>query len=378
MKLDSPDPGSIPSLGPRRPYLSRGLRTVALCIGLGVVIGLVRQNNVWYTIVYSLSIGMICWLCIDFGRLLVGQWLHRWRGQGEGSDEQDADWPGWYWMFGIVFVGSVIGFSLGMPLADWLVGGRSSNLFTTGSLRESLTLLLFALLPAIAMTYFFQSRSALANRKAVAEAAERQAAESRLKLLEAQLEPHMLFNTLANLRVLITLDTPRALAMLDQLIAFLRATLGASRLAQHSLRAEFERLGDYLALIQVRMGDRLQVVFDLPEALAHVDVPSLLLQPLVENSIKHGLEPAVSGGRIEVRAARDGDDLLLSVRDTGVGLAAEAGGKDGASFGLSQVRERLATLFGARAALTLLPADDAGGGAVALVRFPLPVAAPSS
>jgi LytS/YehU family sensor histidine kinase len=277
-------------------------------------------------------------------------------------------------MFGIVFVGSVIGYSAGTALGDWLVGGRSSNLFNTGSLRESLTLLLFALVPATAMTYFFYSRGALEKRNAAAQAAQRQAAESRLKLLEAQLEPHMLFNTLANLRVLITLDTPRALAMLDQLIAFLRATLGASRLSQHSLRAEFERLRDYLALIQVRMGERLVVAFDLPPGLADVEVPALLLQPLVENSVKHGLEPAVSGGRIEVRAARDGADLLLSVRDTGVGLARDGIGREGAAFGLAQIRERLATLYGSRASLILVAADTAGGGTLAQVRLPLPVA----
>jgi signal transduction histidine kinase len=370
MKSDPSEPNCPPSDEPRGSYLARALRTVALCIAFGIVLALLRQQNLWYTIVYALCIGLICWFCIDFGRTLTARWLLRWA--ADRSDGQESDWPGWSWMFVIVFVGSVIGYSAGTALADRLIGGRSSNLFNTGSLRESLSLLLFALLPAMAMTYFFYSRGAIARRNAVAQAAERQAAENRLKLLEAQLEPHMLFNTLANLRVLITLDTPRALAMLDQLIAFLRATLGASRLARHSLRAEFDRLGDFLALIQVRMGDRLAVVFDLPAALADVDVPALLLQPLVENSVKHGLEPAVSGGRIEVRAAREGDELVLSVRDTGVGLRSEISGESGSHFGLSQVRDRLATLYGARASLTLAPADDASGGALAQVRLPLP------
>jgi hypothetical protein len=365
-----PVPESVSSGAPRGSYLSRGLRVVGLSIAFAIVLALLREQNLWYTIVYALCIGMICWLCIDFGRTLASKWLLR--GGVAGDDVRESNWPGWPWMFGIVFVGSVIGYTAGTALGDWLVGGRSSNLFNTGNLRESLSLLLFALIPATGMTYFFHSRGALEKRNAAAQAAQRQAAESRLKLLEAQLEPHMLFNTLANLRVLITLDTPRALAMLDQLIAFLRATLGASRLAQHSLRAEFDRLRDYLALIQVRMGERLDVVFDLPTSLADVEVPALLLQPLVENSVKHGLEPAVSGGRIEVRAARDGADLLLSVRDTGVGLGSDASGQGGAAFGLSQVRERLATLYGVRASLTLVSAGDAGGGAVAQVRLPLP------
>jgi hypothetical protein len=365
-----PEPERNSSTGPRGSYLSRALRTVALCIAFGIALALLRQQNLWYTIVYSLCIGLICWFCIDFGRTLTSRWLLRWG--ADGDEARESNWPGWSWMFGIVFVGSVIGYSAGTALGDWLVGGRSSNLFNTGSLRESLSLLLFALVPATAMTYFFYSRGALEKRNAAAQAAQRQAAESRLKLLEAQLEPHMLFNTLANLRVLITLDTPRALAMLDQLIAFLRATLGASRLSQHSLRAEFERLRDYLALIQVRMGERLDVAFDLPPGLADLEVPALLLQPLVENSVKHGLEPAVSGGRIEVRAARDGADLLLSVRDTGVGLSVDGIGREGAAFGLAQIRERLATLYGSRASLILVAADTAGGGTLAQVRLPLP------
>ena len=190
-----------------------------------------------------------------------------------------------------------------------------------------------------------------------------------MKLLESQLEPHMLFNTLANLRVLIALDPPRAQAMLDQLIAFLRATLSASRVGRHALGAEFSRLADYLALMQVRMGARLQTRLDLPDALATAPVPPLLLQPLVENAIRHGLEPAVAGGRIEIGALRDGGMLVLRVRDTGVGLAAPAG--EGTRFGLQQVRERLATLYGERASLTLEAAGDAEGGTLATVRLPL-------
>ena len=143
----------------------------------------------------------------------------------------------------------------------------------------------------------------LAHARADAEAARRAAAENQLKLLESQLEPHMLFNTLANLRVLIGIDPPRAQAMLDRLIAFLRATLNASRSTLHPLATEFERIGDYLALMGMRMGPRLQSQLSLPDALRDVGVPPLLLQPLVENSIKHGLEPQIAGGRIEVDAA---------------------------------------------------------------------------
>jgi LytS/YehU family sensor histidine kinase len=262
-------------------------------------------------------------------------------------------------------------------------------LLLTRDPREAAVTLLSVVVPAVAITYFFHSRSLIADREAAARSAQRQAAESRLRLLEAQLEPHMFFNTLANLHVLIGLDPPRAQAMLDQLISFLRATLSSSQAVVHPLGAEFARTRDYLALMQVRMEDRLRVRFDLPPPLADIPVPPLLLQPLVENSIKHGLEPSVTGGCIEVTAAREGASLVLTVRDTGVGLVkgetddprndgaghgARRSGSTGTNFGLRQVRERLATHYGGAASLGLSPAGDSEGGAVAVIRLPLPAA----
>ncbi len=170
--------------------------------------------------------------------------------------------------------------------------------------------------------------------------------------------------------MLIGLDPPRAQAMLDRLIAFLRATLDASRTGSHSLASEFARIADYLELMQIRMGERLQARLDLPPELADQPVPPLLLQPLVENAIKHGLEPHVGGGRLVVSAAREGDRLGLRVGDTGAGLAQTSG--DGARFGLQQVRERLATLHGGAAALDLQPAGDAEGGTLAIITLPIP------
>src|SRR5258706_5522010 len=138
----------------------------------------------------------------------------------------------------------------------------------------------------IAGSYYFYSinKSAYLQRK-MAEA-HKHASEARLKLLETQLEPHMLFNTLANLRALIAVDPQRAQTMLDHMISYLRATLSASRTATHSLQAEFERLRDYLELMTIRMGPRLAYSLELPPDLAQHPVPALLLQPLVENSIQ--------------------------------------------------------------------------------------------
>jgi sensor histidine kinase YesM len=233
--------------------------------------------------------------------------------------------------------------------------------------------------------YFFHSRGHAEQQRARLAASERDATLAKLTLLQSQLEPHMLFNTLANMRVLIVLDPPRAQAMLDRLIAYLRATLSASRSHAHALAAEFERVEDFLALMSVRMGGRLRTSFSLPIELRELPVPPLLLQPLVENAVRHGLEPSVEGGRIDVSAQREGQQLCLTVRDTGVGLKpAAAASRDTAAapghmaFGLSQVRERLHVLYGDRAALTLEAATDSEGGVLARIKLPLDAAEPAA
>jgi len=272
-----------------------------------------------------------------------------------------------------VLPGALLAVLLGPPaglwLADQITGYRSPSLLDFGtSARITLAITVVATIVTLVVVSTLERLSAA---RAEAEAAQRQAAENQLRLLQSQLEPHMLFNTLANLRVLIGLDPQRAQAMLDHLIHFLRTTLNASRQATQPLAAEFAHLDDYLALMAIRMGPRLVVQLQLPDGLAALPVPPLLLQPLVENAIKHGLEPKVEGGRIEITAQREGDVLRLSVRDTGVGLAGAATATAGTAFGLEQVRSRLATLYGTRAALSLQPADGAEGGTLALLTLPL-------
>ena len=171
----------------------------------------------------------------------------------------------------------------------------------------------------------------------------------------------MLFNTLANLRVLVASDPQRAQAMLDHLIAYLRATLGGSRSTEHALGEEFARLRDYLALMSIRMGPRLQYTLDLPEDLGQVPVPPLLLQPLVENCIRHGLEPKLEGGHIAVRARRiEGNRLELTVADNGMGLDTGAPALPGSRFGTAQLRERLASRYGDAAHFELAALPEGG------------------
>jgi hypothetical protein len=358
---------ATPSVAHRRGrFLARGLRSIAFGVVIALLMTAAFGRAFWPNLVQSVCIATVCWFAIDVGRIPLAKWAHR--NDPPGSPESASHWPGWPLMLVAIVVGTLVGFSVGNEIAN-LILGRSFAGYFRGSWRQMLALLVGSLVPGVVITYWFYARETIAAKEAAVLAAQRQAAEHQLKLLESQLEPHMLFNTLANLRVLIGVDPPRAQAMLDQLIAFLRATLAGSRAAQHPLRAEFARVADYLALMQVRMGERLQTRFDLPEALAELPVPPLLLQPLVENCIKHGLEPAVAGGRIDVGAARDGDELVLRVRDTGVGLSDPP--VDGTKFGLVQVRERLAALYGTRATLTLTDADDAEGGTLAILRLPI-------
>ncbi|AKJ28243.1 sensor histidine kinase [Caldimonas brevitalea] len=354
-----------PLAGPQwRPLLRRGAVNAVMCIAVGLAVYAAQRQHLGVSIAYSLCIGVPCWLFIDVSRILVARRLHA---ADPGSTPARYGWPGWRWMAVCVVGGVALAYPLGVQLARALTGHPVQP--SSGSLPAYVSLLGLSLAVAVGASYFFYSANRVSSADAEAQAARRLATEHQLRLLQAQLEPHMLFNTLANLRALIALDPPAAQAMLDRLIAFLRASLSASRTEWHSLAAEFARLDDYLQLMQVRMGPRLQAHFELPADLAAEPVPPLLLQPLVENAIQHGLEPAVDGGRLEVSAARDDGGLKLVVRDTGVGLQSAPAGRHHTGFGLEQVRQRLAAVYGGRASLRLAAAGP-GPGTVAEIHLP--------
>lgn len=339
---------------------------IPLCLGVALFLTAVFRDGFWINALYSLCIGLTIQGLIELGRYGAALWIVR-RHPEETAGR--LPWPGWRFMAPWVLVSAVLGYLLGASVAGAISGKAHLQTLLSGDGRPLGVIAMVVLAVSAGTTYFFYSRGRIAAIEAQAEAARRSAAETQLRLLQSQLEPHMLFNTLANLRVLIGLDPERAQAMLDRLVAFLRASLNASRSARHPLRDEFERLADYLALMAVRMGPRLQVQLDLPDELRDEPVPPLLLQPLVENSIRHGLEPQAAGGRIEVQARREPGRLVLTVRDDGAGLDAARTGAGG-GFGTVQVRERLRTLYGEHATFRLEPA--AGGGTLATITLPLP------
>jgi signal transduction histidine kinase len=336
--------------------LRHSVTNAVLCCIIAAALTVTTPREWDVQLVYSLSIGFIVlftvhagWWLIDRGR--SGFWQRR----GLAAS--------------LLLASVANGFVWGTAIGDAYSGQSTWDLlrFAPGRFTAIALISLFA---SIVICYYYFSRGQAKSLEAQIAAAQRDAAEARLKLLETQLEPHMLFNTLANLRALITLDPPRAVAMLDQLNSYLRVTLAGSRATAHPLSAEFARLADYLALMAVRMGPRLRYTLDLPDALRDLPVPPLLLQPLVENSIRHGLEPKVEGGEITVRARREGDRITLDVCDTGVGLDADAVPAADGGFGLTQVKERLTTVYGDDAVLRLSPLRD--GGACVSISFPVP------
>ncbi len=191
-----------------------------------------------------------------------------------------------------------------------------------------------------------------AELEAAVERAERQRATAELKTLRAQVEPHFLYNTLANVVSLIEHDPATAKHMTERLIGYLRNTLATSRRDRVTLGDELAIVGDYLEILRLRMGERLRYAIEADEATRALPFPPLLLQPLVENAIKHGLEPKIGGGTLRVRAQRRGELLDIEVSDTGLGFGADPA-TAGTGTGLSNVRERLRALHGEGARLVI-------------------------
>ncbi|MBY0243219.1 MAG: histidine kinase [Burkholderiaceae bacterium] len=335
--------------------------TMVFNVACALVVTYVLRGNGSFisSLIISTCIGTTAFLLIDGIRLAI--W---------GEDAR----PNWPVFALLVFACAPFAQIGGGWLAGKILGYELKALFSFTS-PGAISSLVLTLIAAGCATVFFAHRekvmraeAELAQEKARTETVARQALQAQLQSLQAQIEPHMLFNTLANLQGLIAIDPPRAQHMLDLLIQYLRATLVSSRAGSNTLEQEFAQMDAYLGLMQIRMGERLSYSLDLPPALRAHEVPPMLLQPLVENAIAHGLEPKIEGGHVTVGAALHGGALALTVQDSGRGPAAGPG-KKGTHVGLSNTRERLRALYGEHASLTLEPAQPEG----ALARITLPV-----
>lgn len=196
-----------------------------------------------------------------------------------------------------------------------------------------------------------EKRALVATATAAEESLKRQLVEAQLKMMQAQVEPHFLFNTLASVDHLIETDPPTASKMQKNLIQYLRAALPQMREGSTTLGKEIQLCRAYLEILKFRMEDRLQYAVTVPQGLMSAQFPPMMLQSLIENSIKHGLEPKAEGGAITISADIVNGRLRVTVADTGLGFAAAS--QPGTGVGLSNVRERLAALFGGRARLSI-------------------------
>ena len=215
-----------------------------------------------------------------------------------------------------------------------------------------------------------EAKAAQATEVAESESLKRQVIEARMAAMQAQVEPHFLFNTLASIDHLIETDPPRASKMQKNLIALLRATMPTMREANaratRDLGRELAVIRPYLEILKVRMEDRLQTNIRVSDGLMSAEFPPMMLQSLVENAIKHGLEPKADGGQLTVSAEIVHGKLAVTVEDTGLGFGKAA--TAGTGIGLSNIRERLALLYGNKASLRIT--EPAGGGTTVTITVP--------
>jgi sensor histidine kinase YesM len=283
----------------------------------------------YVNVVFSLCVGFSMHIFAVSSYGIVRRWFHDASGQN-------------YFRGGIIgtVVGGLVGYALALHLLQsYLIGVRADE-----SVLLTAALILGII---IAQRRRLHAELQFERERAARVEAERLTMASRLRMLQAQIEPHFLFNTLANVSSLIEVEPKQARKMLDDLTVLLRASLDSTRLPTISLRRELQVIDSYLAVLKVRMGSRLGYRIDAPPELLDIEVPAMLLQPIVENAVKHGIERRVAGGSVRVEVSERDSQLELAVLDDGVGFAPTS--KD--SVGLGAVRERLAVQFGAQAQL---------------------------
>lgn len=364
------------------PLARRLLRSLYINLGItiagAVIVTYVMRISDQFlpNLVFSLCIGTLAMMLIEGGRYVF------WR----NATPHKAHFLAY------ILLAACIAQVLGSRLAYQLLGLPTNNFAISMYMdANGIGLIILTVSVCVGATLFFWNLSTLAElrnqaalERARTAAVEKQALQAQLQMLQAQIEPHMLFNTLATLQSLIALDAARAQQMLDVLIQFLRASLSSSRIEQTTLAQEFSLMEAYLELMSLRMGSRLSFDLQLPAVLRDTVIAPMLLQPLVENAIKHGLEPKIEGGRVEVSACRQGQLLLLEVSDTGLGLAngladdladSIAGIEQQKAtgqihhIGLSNIHERLQALYGSQASLTVKP--KLPHGVIAQLQLPI-------
>ena len=337
---------SLPS-GFRRIFAWPRVRfTLLVSVGLGALMGL-HADAAWLVTVVRVVI-------IAFVALFMFGWLERWPRQ----------LPRWLPRT----VLRLVGIAASLPFASFFAFG-----ITSGASEHDFAFLFgvaMLIAPWIAIGTILRQRDAFAREQALEfdlqrSEFERRESDARLRLLQAQVEPHFLFNTLANVQALVDSGSPQASKVLSSLIAYLRAAVPRMHAQMATLASEVELVRAYLDLMQMRMPDRLQYAIHLEPAAAQLQCPPMTLLTLVENAVRHGIDPGERGGRIDADLwLRDGR-CVIRVSDTGVGLTAKT---QGLGTGLSNLRERLRLAFAGEARFTMT--EITPHGVCAEINFP--------
>lgn len=326
----------------------RVLFTLLFSFAVGALLGLGWRSGWSSAVIRVMALGLIA--MIVFG--LFEQWPKR--------------LPAWLprWILQVLAV------AIAMPIATaiiyWLSTPDGAPPFYHVPERmegySALTALGIFLSPWVALGALVRQKGALARHQALAfdlerSELERQALDARLHLLQAQVAPHFLFNTLANVQALVDAGSPQASAVLRSLVAYLRAAVPRLHEPATTLGQELELVQAYLELMHMRMPDRLQFALHVDESARALRCPPMTLLTLVENAVRHGIDPSEEGGRIDIHVQVRGDRCVVRVCDTGVGLQ-QTGNRVGT--GLSTLRERLQLIFGADAQLRVSAQETRG------------------
>ncbi len=337
---------------PRGLALAFGWRRWVLALSLGTLFGAANSLpssaptadiTIGHAIVVSL-VAMLAFGLFEQRPMRLPSWLSRWVLQVVG-------------VVAAVLVGALLAHSVSMAI-------DIHSAHEPAQMKALLALIVEGLLfgPWIALVAMLRQRDVFARDQALAfelerSELERQALDARLRLLQAQVKPHFLFNTLANVQALVNAGSPRASQVLANLIAYLRAAVPRMQEQATTLEQELDLVRAYLELMQMRMPDRLQFVLRIEPAAAKCQSPPMTLLTLVENAVQHGIDPSEEGGRIDLDAwLRDGR-CLVRVVDTGVGMKMHG---SGLGTGLGTLRERMQLAFGGDAQLHLTEIEPHG------------------
>jgi Histidine kinase len=370
--MSNANPSPIAQL--KRIYGWRRLKVVLItCLIFNFLFGLSWQAPMWMLTARLALIGftqLTVFGLLEAWPLRLPRWLPRWALQ----------------VLGVALITPPIAFAAySLTLASsmptwWTDPDRLMGWFT-------MTLMGLLVAPWICVSALFQKITNAAEKQALGFALEkseleRRASEARLTLLQAQMEPHFLFNTLANIRELVLAGSTQAPQVLESLIAYLRAAVPRLRDSGATLRQELDLVRAYLDIMQMRMPDRLKYRIDAQTGAMELPCPPMSLLTLVENAVHHGIDPQEEGGEIFISAEQIGDRLRLSVRDDGAGLRATSPTKDASSqsdrlgTGLTRLRERLVLAHGTTASLQLQPAPPRG--TLATLEYPVLQRTPAS